>query len=82
MYNVTLTAMNVSGCNSIATGSVTVYDMPKAGFTATEVCQGNATDFTNTSTIASGSFSPPGIRKQSLAPWKAHQKISHTETSK
>jgi len=34
------------------------------------------------STIVSGSFSPPGIRKQTLAPLNPHQNNSHTETSK
>src|SRR5438045_457060 len=38
--------------------------------------------FLTVSTIVMGFFSPPGIRKQSLAPGRTHQKSSHTETSK
>lgn len=49
-YNVTLTVQAQGGCTSQISHTVTVNSKPTAGFTATTVCQGEATQFTNTST--------------------------------
>lgn len=49
-YNVTLTVQAQGGCSSQISHTVTVNSKPTAGFTATTVCQGEATQFTNTST--------------------------------
>jgi PKD repeat protein len=56
-YTVTLLSKNVSGCESTASASVVVNAMPKAAFTASTECVGNATVFTNTSSISSGTMS-------------------------
>ena len=50
-YQVTLTVSNGSGlCTDQITKTVTVNAIPTASFTATTVCQGDATQFTSTST--------------------------------
>lgn len=56
-YSVMLTATTADGCSDNITKSVTVFDAPVAGFTATTECQGNATSFTNTSNIPTGTLS-------------------------
>lgn len=53
-YTVTLVAESINGCLDTTQSSVTVYDTPKADFSATSVCEGNATVFTNNSTGGSG----------------------------
>jgi PKD repeat protein len=52
-YNVSLTVVNANGCSSTVTRPVVVQAVPVAGFTATTVCSGSPTVFTNTSTGAS-----------------------------
>gem|GEM_PF-1236178 len=55
-YNVTL-QVTENGCTSpVETHNVVVLPSPVADFTFTTVCQGNPTDFTNTSTITIGSI--------------------------
>lgn len=49
-YQVTLTVTTSYGCTDQITQSVTVNEQPTASFTATTVCQGQATQFTSTST--------------------------------
>ena len=50
-YQVTLSVSTGNGhCNDEVTKTVTVEPNPTAGFTATTVCQGEATQFTSTST--------------------------------
>lgn len=56
-YTVTLVATSANGCTDTVTRMVTVYAAPTAGFTATTECEGAATVFTNTTTIASGTLS-------------------------
>ena len=52
-YQATLTVSTGNGhCTSAITKTVTVNAMPTASFTSTTVCQGNATQFTSTSTGA------------------------------
>ena len=54
-YNVTLTASCGNGtCTSTKTQSVSIFSPPTASFTANAVCQGNSTQFTNTTTNPSG----------------------------
>ena len=49
-YHVTLTVQNAGGCSDQITQTVTVNALPTASFNATTVCQGQATQFTSTST--------------------------------
>ena len=49
-YQVTLTVQTASGCSDQITQTVTVNALPTAAFDATTVCQGEATQFTSTST--------------------------------
>jgi PKD repeat protein len=48
------------GCPDTMIHQVTVQEVPNPSFTAPAVCQGTATQFTNTSTIASGTISSYG----------------------
>ena len=48
-FTVTLTVTSSTGCTDEFTGQVTVNEGASAGFTATNVCIGNTTDFINTS---------------------------------
>lgn len=54
-FQYTLTA-DSSGCAGQDVMTVTVHPRPVAAFTATEVCLGGATDFTDASTVSSGSI--------------------------
>lgn len=56
-FSVKLVVTNASGCKDSLTKLVTVWPRPVANFKADTVCEGNATTFTNLSTIASGSMS-------------------------
>jgi PKD repeat protein len=49
VYTVVLTITNTGGCIDSQKKSVTVIDVPEAGFTAPEVCIGKSAVFTNTS---------------------------------
>jgi gliding motility-associated-like protein len=55
-YNVRLRVESDFGCHHTTTGTVTVHPNPVANFTSSTVCEGNATAFTNTSTVSSGSI--------------------------
>jgi PKD repeat protein len=55
-YTVTLMANNSNGCSSNISKTVQVNPVPTVNFTATNVCQGTATAFTNNSTISSGTI--------------------------
>ena len=48
-YQVTLNVQTASGCTNFTTQTVTVNPLPTSNFTATTVCQGEATQFTSTS---------------------------------
>lgn len=54
-YNATLTAVSDSGCSGSATFMVTVKPKPVVGFTSSNACVGDTTNFTNTTTISDGS---------------------------
>lgn len=47
-YTVELTGSNSYGCESSTTRDITIYAAPIAGFTSTDVCYGDETVFTNT----------------------------------
>ncbi len=49
-YTVTLDVLNAKGCTAKATNQVTILPKPKADFTSSGFCAGQATQFTNTST--------------------------------
>lgn len=53
-YSVTLGVVSADLCVATYTSNVTVYPAPVASFTAPAVCLGNATVFTNTSSVSSG----------------------------
>lgn len=56
-YNVVLTATSSANCSTKDSLSVDVHPAPSAGFTNTTACQGDATAFTNTASISSGTMS-------------------------
>jgi gliding motility-associated-like protein len=53
-YPVTLGVISADLCTATYTSNVTVYPSPVASFTAPATCLGNATVFTNTSSVSSG----------------------------
>ncbi len=57
VYTVQLTATSDSGCTDLVEKAVKIYDLPVVKFTATNVCLGDSTTFTNESTIPSGTLS-------------------------
>ncbi len=50
VYNVSLTVMNINGCDSSVTIPVTINVVPVANYTADTVCIGTTTTFTDVST--------------------------------
>lgn len=56
-FNVTLNITTNANCSNIITQTVTVNPLPNVLFTANNVCEGNITNYVNTSTISSGSIS-------------------------
>ncbi len=55
-YDVMLVVQNLAGCNDTIIQTVTVYPLPDPAFTFTEECFGDATNFTDQSTIPSGTI--------------------------
>lgn len=55
-YNVTLNITTNSNCSNSITQQVTVNPLPIVLFTANNVCQGNATNYSNNSSIVNGSI--------------------------
>lgn len=55
-YDVMLVAFNSAGCSDTVIRQVVVSDLPTASFTAPEVCLGEPTQFTSTSTPNSGAL--------------------------
>lgn len=55
-YTVVLLVIAQSGLSATFSQVVTANPVPNAAFVATSVCQGLATNFTNTSSISSGTF--------------------------
>ncbi len=56
-YTVSLLVTAQSGLTATYTKTITANPVPNASFVATSVCQGLATNFTNTSSLSSGAFS-------------------------
>lgn len=74
-YDVALTVVSEHGCADSIHHSVTLRPIPVAGFTGTDVCEGTATTFSNTSTISSGSMSFQwqfGDNSSSISPNPTH----------
>lgn len=55
-YNVTLSVTSSGGCTDQITQTVEVFPVPQVAFTQTDVCDGTQMDFTDQTTIASGSI--------------------------
>ena len=55
-FNVTLTVTDVNGCSNSTVHPVTVNPLPVANFTSDDVCLGNISNFSSTSTTSSGSI--------------------------
>jgi gliding motility-associated-like protein len=55
-YTVTLFSATADGCADTATDPITIYPKPVAAFTAPDVCEGFATQYTDNSSIASGNI--------------------------
>lgn len=53
-YNVMLTVNTVGGCSDVFTLPITIFPEPTANFNFSNVCEGNATNFTDASTIGGG----------------------------
>lgn len=56
LYNVELVVTSAEGCTDTTTQAVRVGPVPSASFTVTNGCEGNATVFTNTSTVDAGTL--------------------------
>lgn len=55
-FNVEMIATSNFGCKDTINRSVTVHPLPTAGFTVDPVCIGEASEFVNTSSVATGSI--------------------------
>lgn len=55
-YIISLTINTTNNCSNSFTQAVSVDPLPSVAFTANNVCQGIVTNYTNTSTISSGSI--------------------------
>jgi gliding motility-associated-like protein len=55
-YNARLISRNISGCADTITHTVAVYPQPVAAFTGSNVCYGNTIQFSNFTTIGSGTL--------------------------
>lgn len=55
-YTITLEVINPAGCRATTTTDVDIYPAPDASFTANNGCAGTQVQFTNTSTISSGTI--------------------------
>ncbi|CAG5079813.1 PKD domain-containing protein [Parvicella tangerina] len=55
-YFVTLSVLTSEGCTGEATEEVVIHPLPIPAFTGQNLCQGSTVDFTNTSSISSGSI--------------------------
>jgi gliding motility-associated-like protein len=55
-YTVTLTANTTKGCDASVIKLITIYPMPSANYTFSDVCFRNNMDFTGTSTVSSGTL--------------------------
>ena len=56
LYQATLYVASDEGCQDSVSRSIEVYPLPQPSFTVADVCDGEITQFENTSTIASGTI--------------------------
>lgn len=56
IYTITLIASSNGACADTITQTVNIFPMPNAAFSAPAVCEGNTTNFTDMSTISSGTI--------------------------
>lgn len=56
IYTITLVAISDQGCRDTTMSTTTIYELPKAQFTAALSCAGDTTVFTNNSTVGSGAI--------------------------
>ena len=56
IYQITLDATSGNGCTSAITGQVTINSLPQVNFLGTTVCQGNATQFSDQSSVTNGTI--------------------------
>lgn len=56
-FTITLTVTTDDGCDDNYTSTVTIYPVPQANFTVTNPCLGEPTQFTNFSSVGSGTLS-------------------------
>lgn len=56
-YSVSLVAISNFGCSDTASQNLAIYPFPNANFTAPATCQNSAVNFTNYSTIPTGTIS-------------------------
>ncbi len=80
-YNVQLLVVSNFGCFDFITKIIIVHPNPVANFNNTSVCNGNATQFTNSSTIASGSISTWSWNFGDGSPLNITQNPSHLYAS-
>ncbi len=55
-YTIELKSYSTNGCEGVTTKTVTVGEKPVSDFVVNDVCAGNATIFTNNSTVSSGAL--------------------------
>lgn len=72
-YVVNLQVTTAGGCSANINGNLTVHPLPVAAFSAPAACLGNATAFTNTSTISTGSISTTN--------WNFHDSYTSNQNS-
>ncbi|MCG8577317.1 MAG: PKD domain-containing protein [Flavobacteriales bacterium] len=57
IYNPTLVVFSDNGCSDTVSVPLTIYEIPVADFTTTDMCNGETSSFTDASTITSGTIS-------------------------
>ena len=55
-YNVTLTVVSNQNCSNTISKTITIYPMPTAMFTASNACVGTSVNYSNTSSVSSGTI--------------------------
>lgn len=80
-YLVILTVTSNNGCSSTITQNITIPSFPNVAFTASTVCKNQATQFTDASTISSGSISAWAWNFGDGSPIDTTQNPAHTYTN-
>jgi gliding motility-associated-like protein len=76
-YTVTLQATNANSCSSVATATVIISPKPEADFQHSNPCEGQAVQFTDLSTISSGSITSYSWNFGDGSPVSSNQNPSH-----